>query len=232
MELIKVQITNFRSVEDSEEFGIDDVTCLVGKNEAGKSAVLAALAALNPHPATPMLLDRERDYPRRYLTEYQKRHPDKQAVAVTTTWKLEKEEVAALEAELGEGIFNPQEVKVQRRYGAKEPEWEIRPDVNKGFEHLFGALKLDAEEREPLKSASDEKSLVEALSKLENASDKQKKLLERLNGYGTFAAKAQAILKAYLPAFMYFSNYDRMEGAISIDQLQQLRSNNQIHHLP
>jgi len=48
MKLIKAQVTNFRSVEDSGEFDIDQVTSLVGKNEAGKSALLLAITALNP----------------------------------------------------------------------------------------------------------------------------------------------------------------------------------------
>lgn len=35
MKLIKVRVQNYRSVEDSGEFEIGDLTCLVGKNEAG-----------------------------------------------------------------------------------------------------------------------------------------------------------------------------------------------------
>ena len=49
MQLLTVHVTNFRSAEDSEEFNVERVTCLVGKNEAGKSAILLAMAALNPH---------------------------------------------------------------------------------------------------------------------------------------------------------------------------------------
>jgi predicted ATP-dependent endonuclease of OLD family len=40
---------NFKSVEDSDEFSVGGVTCLVGKNEAGKTAILQALHRLNPH---------------------------------------------------------------------------------------------------------------------------------------------------------------------------------------
>jgi ABC-type cobalamin/Fe3+-siderophores transport system ATPase subunit len=50
-----------RDIAASEPFSVEQVTCLVGKNEAGKSAILLALAALNPHPSTPSVLDRERD---------------------------------------------------------------------------------------------------------------------------------------------------------------------------
>ena len=35
MQLKRVQITNFQSIHDSNEFDVGDVTCLVGKNEAG-----------------------------------------------------------------------------------------------------------------------------------------------------------------------------------------------------
>lgn len=72
MKLISAHITNFRSAEDTGKFSIDQVACLVGKNELGKSAILQALACLNPHPSTPVALDRERDYPRRFLTAYPK----------------------------------------------------------------------------------------------------------------------------------------------------------------
>ena len=40
MRLKTIRVTNFRSVDDSGEFNVDPVTCLVGKNEAGKSAIL------------------------------------------------------------------------------------------------------------------------------------------------------------------------------------------------
>ena len=43
MKLTKVRVQNYRSVEDSGEFEIGDLTCLVGKNEAGKTALLSAM---------------------------------------------------------------------------------------------------------------------------------------------------------------------------------------------
>ncbi len=42
MKLARVRIKEFRSILDSGEFTIDDITCLVGKNEAGKTAVLGS----------------------------------------------------------------------------------------------------------------------------------------------------------------------------------------------
>lgn len=229
MKLIKAHVSNFRSAENSEEFRIDHVTCLVGKNEAGKSTILAALAALNPHPATPMVFDKERDYPRRFLTEYASRHPKGEAEAISTTWELNDDEVSEVEDELGKGVLTSRVVKISRAYGAKAPSWEIPLNLAKAFEGLFEQFKLGAPERAQLKAAGNTKDLVEILTKLENPTDKQKALFEKLKALGSIRGKAAAILQPYLPRFMYFSNYDRMDGAVSIDHLQQLRTNNQLN---
>jgi ABC-type cobalamin/Fe3+-siderophores transport system ATPase subunit len=49
LKLIKAKVTYRRSIGDSEEFRIvDDVTCLVGKNESGKTDVQKAVFRLKP----------------------------------------------------------------------------------------------------------------------------------------------------------------------------------------
>ena len=49
MKLVEVQVTNFRNFLDSGAVEIEpDITCLVGKNESGKTAFLHALYRLRP----------------------------------------------------------------------------------------------------------------------------------------------------------------------------------------
>ena len=49
MKLKKVRICKFRNFLDSGEVPIEpDITCLVGKNESGKTALLHAVYRLNP----------------------------------------------------------------------------------------------------------------------------------------------------------------------------------------
>ncbi len=72
MKLTKVRITEFQSIEDSTEFEIGDVTCLVGKNESGKTALLKALYRLNPVVDTEGDFDVTNDYPRRAMNAYKK----------------------------------------------------------------------------------------------------------------------------------------------------------------
>jgi hypothetical protein len=51
MKLISAHVTNFRSVENSGEFSVEQVTCLVGKNEADKSATLPSSSLRWDEPA-------------------------------------------------------------------------------------------------------------------------------------------------------------------------------------
>src|SRR3954447_25879448 len=114
MKLIEAHVTNFRSAEDSEPFTLENITCLVGKNEAGKSAILLALAALNPHPSTPVIFDRERDYPRRHLTAYSQKHRGEEAVAIQTKWKLTDEEMEGVRNILGDTALKSQVIEISR----------------------------------------------------------------------------------------------------------------------
>ena len=64
MKLTKVRVSDFQSVRDSTEFDIGDVTCLVGKNEAGKTALLQAMYRLRPIVDTDVGYNVTDDYPR------------------------------------------------------------------------------------------------------------------------------------------------------------------------
>ena len=46
MKLTSVQISNYKCIRDPCSFTISDITCLVGMNEAGKTAILEALYRL------------------------------------------------------------------------------------------------------------------------------------------------------------------------------------------
>ena len=48
MKLKEYRVKEFRSVWDSGPIKVDKKTCLVGKNEAGKTALLTALYRTNP----------------------------------------------------------------------------------------------------------------------------------------------------------------------------------------
>jgi AAA ATPase-like protein len=146
MKLVKAQVTNYRSVENSGEFTIDDMLCLVGKNEAGKTAILLAIAGLNPHPLTPITYDKERDYPRRFLTEYGERHSHDQAVVATTWWQPEANTLKLIADSIGPHGLRNEPVKVLRRYEATEAEWDPPIDYKEAVRFLIDQERLDEHE--------------------------------------------------------------------------------------
>lgn len=219
MRLTKVRVTNFRSIEDSEEFDIQQLLCLVGKNEAGKTAILQALAGLNPHPSTPIVFSVERDYPRRYLTEYEQRHKDEEAVVITTQWELTPDEQTSITDEFGEKSLQGSAVTILRRYNSKELEWELPVNFHSAVEHLVDDAQLNAIERKPLSGAKQTSQLREALEGIANRTEKQNYLLQRINEFPgkLISGQIKRILTDNLPRFMYFSYYDRMEGQLRLD---------------
>src|SRR6267378_8306594 len=112
MQLRKARVTNFKIVEDSNEFTLDRVTCLIGKNESGKTALLDALYRLNPYDSEAAEYDKIEEYPRRYLLEYEERHRGREACVVSTTWELDDADVNAIENVLGPGTVTSREVQV------------------------------------------------------------------------------------------------------------------------
>lgn len=222
MKLVKAHVTNFRSVEDSGEFDIGQVVCLVGKNEAGKSALLQALAALNPHPSTPQTFDKERDYPRRHLASYAERHPKDAATAIQTEWDFDDEELAELDELLGKGAVE-RRVKVQRNYGAS---FTSTPsiDFEKVIRHLFEEHSIEGEDLTPLKAAATTTELLAVLEAMQSRSEPQAELFAYLKTKGTATAQVNGFIARNLPQFMYVSSYDRMDGTVQFQLIQTLQS--------
>jgi predicted ATP-dependent endonuclease of OLD family len=218
MKLTKIHVTNFRSVEDSGEFDLGQVLCLVGKNEAGKTAILQALAGLNPHPLTPVNYDLERDYPRRWLTEYDNRHKESDAMVVSTKWELSEGERKAIKEIIGDALLD-EPVTIYRRYRDTQPQWKLPIDYGKAIEILISGEKLSEEERQPLSEAKNSDDLRKALEDVKERSPKQQRLLDKLNGFPgkNVIGLVTNILKGSLPQFLYSSHYDRMVGQIRLD---------------
>ncbi len=155
MKLTKVRVQNYRSVEDSGEFEIGDLTCLVGKNEAGKTALLSAMRGLKP--SQPFEFDEVIDYPRRYSTRFDERHPDGKAEVIRTWWRLEDEDNAAVEERFGAGVLNGD--VFQSEFGFRyEDDVRLRTikiDQAQALENLVSRHALDATERNVLHGVHD-----------------------------------------------------------------------------
>ncbi|MCY3005078.1 MAG: AAA family ATPase [Planctomycetota bacterium] len=119
MKLVTFEIRDFKSVRYSTPVEVGDVTCLVGKNESGKTSILQALYKLNPVVPEHAKFDVTDEYPRSEVEEYRQRVEDeeiKAAIVVRAKYNLETEEVKKAEAMFGEGVLPEAIVKLSKGY--------------------------------------------------------------------------------------------------------------------
>ena len=102
MRLIEFRVERFRNIIDSGPVHVDDeVTCLVGKNESGKTAFLQALQLLNPdRPNTK--LSAAKMYPA-WLEKKHRRTADLEKFQlVSGTFEFDRKELSRLEGRFGQ----------------------------------------------------------------------------------------------------------------------------------
>jgi energy-coupling factor transporter ATP-binding protein EcfA2 len=118
MLLSRAVVKKFKSIDDSEVVAFEpDVTCLVGRNESGKTAFLEALARLNPVADDPLAFDELRDYPRHLRGRERDGIAD--FVPVSATFELDDGDVEELWAEFGQGVISSRKVRLERTYGGR-----------------------------------------------------------------------------------------------------------------
>jgi AAA ATPase domain len=227
MRLTQVKITNYKSIEDSNKFTVADVTCLVGKNEAGKTAILQALHKLNPDSGARQF-DVGSSYPRRFLSEYEERHPNVQARVLETEWELSDTEIEKLKTILGPNGLADKIITVTKTYNSDGDFWTVPVNESEVVLHLIFGSELHEEEREQLKTKKSIATLKSALEAMgAEASERHKAVLTTITTNfksGTASSVFREVLK--LPTFFYFSSYDRMSGQVALEQLLQKKANN------
>lgn len=230
MKLIKVRVQNYRSVEDSGEFDIGDLTCLVGKNEAGKTALLSAMRGLKP--SQPFEFDETIDYPRRFSTKFDDRHPDGKAEVIRTWWRLDESDTAAVEKQLGAGVLKDDifQAHFGFRYDDDSRIWEIEVDDSKALENMIKRHALDATEKNVLHGVHDGTAADKALSGLAERTPKQEALLQDIKKCrkSRFSLAVIDILSARQPKFFFTSHFERMSGMVSIQKLQKDKNENKV----
>lgn len=227
MKLTKVRVQNYRSVENSEEFDIGDLTCLVGKNEAGKTALLSAIRGLKP--AQSFEFDETVDYPRRFSTRFDERHPEGSAEVIRTWWRLDNSDKAAVEDQFGAGVLvnDTFQTHFGFRYDDDSRIWDIEIDQTRCLDNLTNKHALDATERNVLHGIHDGAAADKALSALAERTTKQESLLKDIkkNRKSSFILGVIDLLAARQPKFFFTSHFERMSGMVSIQKLQQDKQN-------
>ena len=211
MILKAAQVRSYKNIYDSELVPIEsDITCMIGKNESGKSAFLEALYRLNPLPSgTRMNFDQLRDYPRRLRgtgsLELSGVRP------IEAVFELENEDIDELEKVFGPGILRSRMVTMARDY-------ENRPlmgvDINEQsfVKHVIKTFRLDITLPDSIDTVAKLKTKLQSMTEKTPAVQRLLGHLEMLD----LRAQVREMVVERVPRFLYFSEYSALPGRISI----------------
>jgi predicted ATP-dependent endonuclease of OLD family len=228
VQLTRIRVQKFRNIIDSGDVAIDEnVTCLVGMNESGKTAILSALHRLNPVDGADF--DEQRDYPRWLLSKDRREETIGNAVPIAATFLLDTSDLELVEAALGPGVLLGPEVTVSRRYNESTLYWMVQTDGRLAVDNLLGRTTIRKKTLESFKDAKNLDSVEPICVKLADADDPQaEKTAEEIAGIRAELAKLDGttawrvvvnLLRDRLPKFFYFSDYSSLEGRIDVAAL-------------
>jgi hypothetical protein len=210
-------VQKFRSIEDSGTVHFEpDVTCLVGRNESGKTAFLEALFQANPVAGGTRGFNELRDYPRRL------RGRDRAVIAetapITASFELSDADLELVGERFGPDVLTSRELKVERTYADRQ-RLVLHHDQHRHARNVLVRAGLDP------RMADGCGSLEELLRRLEAEPAGARpaevaELLDELRGRDP-VAELGSLLASRLPLFLYFDGYSVMPGRVSIPRLQK-----------
>jgi len=230
MFLRSVRIKNYKCIEDTGVFRLDKVTCLVGKNESGKSAILEALYKLNPVVADEGDFDDVIEYPRRRWSLYREKRETDPDIVLETVWELDDSDQEILTEKFGNKALSTKEVTITKGYD-NTLNWEISYNEGNILKYVLENSGLYKEEVDALKEISTIEELIAYLEGKSNRSERENLFLENL--IKTFPKKTvfsgvKNILQNRLPKFVYFPNYERMRGRVALHDLVNRKNQNKL----
>lgn len=212
MKLKSFQIREFQSVKDSGVVEIEDIACLVGKNEAGKSALLKALYRLNPIIDTDNKFDVTHDYPRMDVEDYRlaiEGKKRKHAVPIMACYSLDEEEINDINYIFGVDCIKTPEMTLSKNYENKLG-FSFDVDDNKAIDFLVGDADFSEQTRGALRAATQTvESFIEVLQSQEPTEEVKRitTILCNIKTRGVVGYIWDTILKPRWPKFLYFDEY-------------------------
>jgi predicted ATP-dependent endonuclease of OLD family len=230
MKLKTVQIRMFRNIIDSTEVKIDEkVTCLVGKNESGKTAFLNALWRLKPARTNPQF-----SIPDHYPAWLEKRHRNEgidqnevRPVEVCLEW--EASDVKLIEAKFGPDVAKVgEELHLWKKYnneytwrsGCNEKQAVINflenqdlPTEGNAYTAITDFKTLQAKLTDDIAKNAEAPENLNLLNNVIAA-------LDTLLGNGTsFNNALWAIAAPRFPEFFYFADYSKLPYSVKIQDV-------------
>lgn len=233
MRLKWFHVQEFQSVRDSGIVNIDDITCLVGKNEAGKTALLKALYRLNPIVETESSFDVTTDYPGMDVEDYRLAVEAKErdhAIPIKACYCLDGDELTKIRELFGDKCLKDPELIVSKNY-ENERTFTLTIDDIEALKYLIVKADFSEQTREALKSMEcTADALIPALQAQEQTQEviRVLSILSAIKDRSVGGYVYDNILKPRLPKLLYFDEYYQMTGHENINSLIGREAQNQL----
>nr|WP_271598057.1 MULTISPECIES: AAA family ATPase [unclassified Bradyrhizobium] len=203
---------------------VDDIACLVGKNEAGKSALLKALYRLNPVVPAEGKFSVTIDYPRMDVEDYRhavEANKRDKAMPIWAQYTLEENEVADIEDMFGPDCLVAKTMSLYKHYDDDRC-FTLEVNQDKALQYLFANADLPEPTRGAIAAAGSKPAdILTALNGQEQTTE-----TKRLAGIIAPIAKDSLrkfiynhFLVKVVPKFLYFDEYYQLSGHENIQAL-------------
>ncbi len=238
MKLITARTTLFRNIVDSTLIEIDpSVTCLIGKNESGKTAFLESLYSLKPAYTTNLKPDITRDYPRWRKVRDEREGDLENVFPIEATFQVEEHELPCVSKLLNIPLPETVQILAKRSYGSKYSLILLITESD-----LVNVLIENDQIPDALhKQIEGVNSISELKSKSNTflaSLDKRNKDAKITNKFVTLITRSEDVLRGklseeeyqgiynLLPSIFYFSEYSPLKGRLDLTDLLKKKPEN------
>ncbi len=228
MRLVSFHVRDFRNIVDSGLIEVQaNTTCLVGKNESGKTALLEALNRLNP--AREASFNVEEEYPRWKLTRDQKSGEAQDAKPIWARFELEDEDFDAISQWVGSGVLEDSHLDLWVNY-ANRRTISVHPDERQVVLNLIEKIDPQAasdfgevESLARLREISVTGPSQEATESSTTTADQLVKIVDAVDviigSHDSFESAFIDFVILRVPKFFYFDEYSSLPGRSSLQDL-------------
>lgn len=230
MKLRSVRVRMFRNILDSTEVAIEDkVTCLVGKNESGKTAFLQALWRLRPARITPTF-----SVPEQYPAWLEKRHRNAgtdqtEVTPIEVTLEWEPGDVKYVEDTFGPGVVNVGAKLTLSKAYDNQYRWRSALDERRAVQNFVESHELPGDALARYRALNTFTDLDGSLTADAESSDHSPEALalfssartdlKQLLGKKAFDDITWEIALKRFPQFLYFADYSRLPYSVKIHRV-------------
>lgn len=230
MILKEVTIKKFRNIIDSTKVDIEsDITCLVGKNESGKSSFLNALYRLNP-----IRKNAEFKIEDQYPAWLEKKDRMKginleDERPVNTLFELEQNEIELIKEKFGEGVLKSNTLTLNKSYKGTLYHW-LNLDENQYLKNLIQGLSFSKEIRAEITNCSkisELRSFLDNYKSDEETTEKETESIgllkerfgEQIGKSETLISACYSLIQKNIPKFIYFDKYSTLPYTVKIKEV-------------